>query len=364
MASTILELAASIARIFGQMRLCCLLSTVAIAAGLCAESARADLLLYRCGTDVCRVAPDGTGKRKLTREGTHTWLSASADGSRLAVVRDTFAHLLDARGRHVAGPLPRGGTVVIAEVSPDGTQLATIELLPEITPAPVGSPPGSPGMPGLQPYLFLSDGTNRDAVARAVADTAWFGSRLTRSDPGSAPPFALGVCLLAVNTDFACERDIARDPAQDVHSAAFSPDGTSVAVAREDGAIVLYGAAGVRMLTADGGQPSWSPDGRRIAFERDGDLYVGRRRIVRGGAQPVWTSAPACKRRPRLRIRGRRVLVSACAPQPGRVTITLRANGRRVARRAVRAADGGTVEVRLRRPADRSARLQVAATVR
>ena len=58
------------------------------------------------------------------------------------------------------------------------------------------------------------------------------------------------------------------------------------------------------------------------------------------------------------------MIVTACAPQPGRVTITLRADGRRVARRTVRAATGGTVEVRLRRPADRSARLQVAATVR
>ncbi|HEX5783033.1 MAG TPA: hypothetical protein VFX80_13980 [Solirubrobacteraceae bacterium] len=341
------------------MRLRCLLIAAA-AALLCAETARSDLLLYRCGTDICRVAPNGTGERRLTREGTHTWLSASADGSRMAVVRDTFAHLLDGRGREVAGPLARGGTVVIAELSPDGSQVATIELLPEISPAPVGSPPGSPGIPGFQPYLFLSDGTNRDVVARAVADTAWFATRLTRTDPGSTAPFPLGVCLLAVNTDFPCERDIARDPAQDVYSAAFSPDGTSVAVAREDGAIVVYGAT-VRVLTDDGGQPSWSPDGRRIAFERDGDLYVGRRRIVRGGQQPVWTTAPACNRRVRMRLRRRSVIVTACAPQPGRVTITLRADGRRVARRTVRAATGGTVEVRFRRPAGR---LQVAATVR
>jgi WD40-like Beta Propeller Repeat len=342
----------------------------AAVAVLCIDAApaRADLLLYLCGTEVCRVAPDGTGKRKLARSGTHTWLSASLDGRRMAVVRDTYAFLLDRRGRQVAGPLARGGTVVIAELAPDGSQVATIELLPEITPAPVGSPPGSPGIPGFQPYLFLSDGTNRDVVARAVADTAWFGARLTRTDPGSAPPFPLGVCLLAVNTDFACESDVARDPALDVYSAAVSPDGKTVAVAREDGAIVLYDAVGVRMLTAAGGQPSWSPDGRRVAFERDGDLFVtfkGReRRILRNGAQPIWTTAPACRRGARLRVRGGKVVVTACAPQPGRLTITLRADGRRVARRTVRAATGGTVEVRLRRPADRSARLQVAATLR
>jgi Dipeptidyl peptidase IV (DPP IV) N-terminal region len=376
----ILELAASTVRIFRHMGSRRFLIAVAVAAFLCAaEPAAADLLLYRCGNDVCRAAPDGSGKRKLTRAGTHTWLSASADGSRLAVVRNTFAYLLDGRGRQVAGPLTRGGTVVIAELSPDGSQVATIELLPEITPAPVGSPPGSPGIAGLQPYLFLSDGTSRDVVARATADTAWFGTRLTRTDPGDASPFPLGVCLLAVNTEFPCERDLARDPAQDVFNPAFSPDGSRVAVVqgppRHTGAgpLLLYDtatAAPVRVLAGGPAtQPSWSPDGKRIAFEQDGDLYVGRtsgnaRRILRGGVQPVWTTAPACKARPRVRTRRNRVIVTVCAPQPGRVTITLRADGRRVARRTVRAATGGTVEVRLRRPADRSARLHVAATVR
>ena len=369
----ILELAASILRILGHMGFRRLLIAAAVAV-LWAEPASADLLVFRCGNDVCRVAPDGSGKRKLTREGTHTWVSASADGSRIAVVRNTFAHLLDGRGRELTGPLTRGGTVVIAEISPDGSQVATIELLPEITPAPVGSPPGSPGISGFMPYLFLSDGTNRDVVARAIADTGWFGARLARSDNGDDPPFPLTVCLLAVNTDFPCERDVASDPALDVFNAAFSPDGTRVAVVRSQdvdaGEIVLYDtatAAPVRVLVGGPAkQPSWSPDGKRIAFEKDGDVYVARtsgaaRRILRGGEQPVWTTAPACKARARLRVRGRRVIATACAPQPGRVTITLRANGRRVARRTVRAATGGTVEVRFRRPAGR---LQVAATVR
>ena len=331
MASTILELAASMVRIFGQMGSRRLLAPAAAAvAVLCADAtpAPADLLLYRCGTDVCRVAPDGTGKRRLTDAGTHTWLSASADGRRLAVVRDTFAHVLDGRGRQVAG----------------------------------------------------ADGADRDVVARAVADTGWFGPRLTRSDNGDDPPFPLTVCLLAVNTEFPCERDVARDPAQDVFAPAFSPDGTLVAVVQapgeDDGAgpIVLYDAAtaaAVRVLTGGPDEhPSWSPDGKRIAFERDGRLFVARatgrpreRRIGRG-EQPVWTTAPACRARPRLRVRGSKVIVTACAPQPGRVTITLRADGRRVARRTVRAATGGTVEARLRRPADRSARLHVAATLR
>jgi WD40-like Beta Propeller Repeat len=110
-------------------------------------------------------------------------------------------------------------------------------------------------------------------------------------------------------------------------------------------------------------QPAWSPNGKRIAFERGGDIYVAHatgapreRRVLKGGEQPNWTSAAACKpRRSRVRVVRRGALVTACAPQPGRLTVTLLRGGRRVARRTVTAATGGMVTVRLRRPAGASA---------
>ena len=207
------------------MATCRLLSAAAIVAGglplAAATPAQADALLYRCGPNVCRAAPDGSGKQQLTSDGrpggpSYGWLSASANGSRMAVVRATFAYVLDSRGRTVGRALPRGGTAVIAEIAPDGRQVATIELVPELTPAPVGSPPGSPGLSGFQPYLFVvgADGAGREAAARAVVDTGWLGGRLVRTDTSRSAPFPLGICLLAVNTDFRCERDIARDPMQ------------------------------------------------------------------------------------------------------------------------------------------------------
>jgi WD40 repeat protein len=351
-----------------------------------AAPAAADSLLYRCGTDVCRAAPDGTFKRKLAGGGTHTWLSATRDGSRLAVVRSTFAYVLDGKGRQIGAALPRGGTAVIAAIAPDGSQVATVELLPEIAPAPVGSPPGSPGISGLMPYLFVMglDGSARDASARAVVDTGWLGARLVRTDSSGTAPFPLGICILATNTGFQCERDVARDATTDLFNPAFSPDGAQVAVvkaAAETGAgpIVLYDAATaapVRQLTTGtDAQPSWSPDGKRIAFARGGAVYVARatgkpraRRVLKKAEQPVWTTAPACKRRPRVRAKGRAAIVTACAPQPGRLTITLLQSGRRVARRTVTAATGGTVTVRLRRPAGagrlKARARQVAATRR
>jgi len=337
----------------------------------------ADALIYRCGTNVCRAAPDGSAKKRLTRDGgTYTWVSASRDGSRLAVVRSTFARVLDGRGNALTGNLPRGGTAVIAEIAPDGSRMATVELLPEIAPAPVGSPPGSPGISGLMPYLFVMrpDGTARDSVARAVVDTAWLGDRLTRTDSGDMSPFALGICLLPADLDFACERDLARDATRDLFNPAFHED--QVAVVRstaESGAgeIVVYDtdtAAPIRTVTGGAAaEPTWSPDGRRIAYERGGRIYVGKRRVLRG-RQPVWTTAPACRNRVRLRLRPHTVIVTACAPQPGRLTITLRADGRRAGRKTVHTPTGRVVKVRLRRPAGhlraRARFRQLAATVR
>jgi hypothetical protein len=304
--------------------------------------------VYRCGPNVCKAAPDGTGKQRLTTDGRpggplYSWLSASADGSRLAVVKATYAYVLNGTGRRLTGKLPRGGIGVIAEIAPSGAQVATVELLPEVTPAPVGSPPGTPGLSGFVPYMFVmkADGSAREATARSVIDIGWLGQRLVRTDRADADPFPYGICVLATNTDFQCGSDAARDPTQDLFNPAFSSDGALVAVVRSPsttigaGAIVIYDvatAAPVRELVAGTNtQPTWSPNGKRIAFERGGDIYVARatgapreRRVLRGGVQPIWTSAAACKpRRPRVRVRGRGALVSVCAPQPGRLTVTL-----------------------------------------
>jgi WD40-like Beta Propeller Repeat len=344
-----------------------------LAAG--AARASADTLVYRCGPNVCKAAPNGTGKQRLTTDGKpggplYAWVSASADASRIAVVNATFAYVLNGKGRRITGKLPRGGIDVIAEMAPDGTQVATVELLPEISPAPVGSPPGTPGLSGFVPYMFVmnADGSGREATARVVVDMTWLGARLVRTDTSDTDPFPYGICLLVTNVDFQCERDVARDPTQDLFNPAFSPDGTLAAVVRSPsttigaGPIVIYNAAtGAQVRQLVGGQntqPTWSPDGKRIAFERGGDIYVARatgapreRRVLKGGEQPTWTTAPACKaRRPRVRVRGRSALVSVCARQPGRLTVTLVHAGRRVARRTVTAGTGGTITVRLRRP--------------
>ncbi len=52
---------------------------MAVAGGLaCPAGAQADALIYRCGTNVCRAAPDGSARTRLTHDGgtymaTSTW---------------------------------------------------------------------------------------------------------------------------------------------------------------------------------------------------------------------------------------------------------------------------------------------------
>jgi TolB protein len=56
-----------------------------------------------------------------------------------------------------------------------------------------------------------------------------------------------------------------------------------------------------RMLAQDGAQPYWSPDGRKIAFAKQSDIYImnadgsGQRNLTRGAGRressPVWSPA-------------------------------------------------------------------------
>jgi dipeptidyl aminopeptidase/acylaminoacyl peptidase len=210
-------------------------------------------------------------------------------------------------------------------------------------------------------FVAKADGSERKTTARAVVDAAWFGSRLTRTDKSRTDPFPYGICLLVSNTSFECERDVARDPTQDLINPAYSPDGRYVAVVKSPGTeigagpIVIYNAATAtpvrQLVDGENSHPTWSPDGKQIAFGHGDDVWVAHatgapraHRVLRHAQQPAWTTAAACKaRRPRVRVRGGSVLVTTCAPQPGRLTVTLLREGRRVR--------GRTVTAALRRPA-------------
>jgi Tol biopolymer transport system component len=57
----------------------------------------------------------------------------------------------------------------------------------------------------------------------------------------------------------------------------WSPDGTKIAFERDPGGAMVADAAGRQVLSLHGETSSWSPDGRRIAFSRDGAITVADR---------------------------------------------------------------------------------------
>jgi hypothetical protein len=285
-----------------------LLVTAATAGPAGVANAASGSIVFRCGSNLCRVSPDGSARTNLTRNGrkggpAYGWLSATRSGTRLGVAFGNRAYILNGTGRRVRGPMARSGIVLVAQIRPDGSQLATIELVPEVLPVLPPSPPIST----LTPYLYLASakGQDRDTVARSTTVAGWFGRRLMRDDRADKDPFEQGICLLASNAGFECERTVAAEAGHDLLGPVASPDGRLIAATRAPmdrfaGGIALYDAktgARVRTLTTGSrdSQPSWSPDGKRIAFARRHSLYVvpargGKARRIAAGVQPAWVS--------------------------------------------------------------------------
>jgi len=286
--------------------------------------------VFRCGDQVCRSAPDGKLRTTLTSDGGYTWVSASADGARLGVVHDGAAYVLDGEGGFVAGALPRSAVVTAAQLSPDGSQIATIE--------------------GGTSFSMNFKGSGRTALAPSAGGVGWLGARLLSSD-GTA------TCLLAGTT---CERVVGGGA-----SPAASADGHLVAGAR--GGIALFDAgtgALARQLTtgAADSAPTFSPDGSLVAFSRGNEIFVtaataapgAEKSVVKNGRQPVWVSGGAACRETltaKPKAKDKRIEATACAPGAGTLTVTLVTGEHRLARKKVKTKLGGLVTVSFKKPA-------------
>jgi TolB protein len=233
-----------------------------------------------CHDEIYVINADGTGLRRLTRnavvDGAPVW---SPDGRRIAFTRDRdrqtaniYVMNADGSGQRRLTPNLRRRPWVELAWSPDWKKIAFIASAGHLGAADI--------------FVINADGSGLLNVTNTVTtsfDFAWSpdGRRIAylEGDPAGAP-------LYVVNADGTGKHRLTRPLMVDLGSPSWSPDGRTLAFT---GGSVLYtvhaDGTGLRKLTRGPGWnvgPDWSPDGRRIVFVsgRDGlahrtfDLFV------------------------------------------------------------------------------------------
>jgi hypothetical protein len=157
-------------------------------------------------------------------------------------------------------------------------------------------------------WIADADGSHRTLLVRRAADPAW-------SPSGTRLAFTRGGSVWTIRADGVGERRLARGG-----HAAWSANGARIAFDRGgvtyvvsssggtarafthgvtpaysgDGRLAVVDDGTVRVGTAiygTGNDPTWSPDGRDLAYESDGTIYVGGIAVARG-RQPAWRPEP------------------------------------------------------------------------
>jgi Tol biopolymer transport system component len=289
-----------------------------------------DVVVYVCGKDLCRVAPNGKQRQRLTRDGArdgpYSRPSISRTGRRLAFRKGTRGQVYTARvaakrlrGRRRIGPAPGGAhdaTQFDVALSRDGRRVAWVELRINVVFDTIdyrrymasfdGSGIRQVAASGGRPFVAFFDTARilREGLADSVEsrpDVVTVDQGLCVPDPESEQNGTCG--------DHGPQA--AYDPqARHLRHPHVSPDGRRlVATAyRSDegidnsveppGQLLLFdvgSALPIRELTTGPGDryPSFSPDGRKVVFERSGSVRAigasgGRAKRLVTGVQPTW----------------------------------------------------------------------------
>jgi TolB protein len=237
----------------------------------------------------------------------------NADGSGVAQVTHNESISRDQRQPRLSRDRRRvvylstadGGPFWITVVNIDGSGERVVSDFGEDEFDPVVHPGGrelafvSRCCEGVGIYRVNVDGTGR----RRLSETPGFDDSPAFSPAGGQIAFVSSrdgnAEIYVMNRDGSNQRRLTDHPAGDF-APVFSADSRTIAfVSRRGGRDEIYvmnwdGSDVRRLTTEGGGPPAFSPDGRRIAFAFDGDVYVmnadgsGRRRLARGG-RPVFS---------------------------------------------------------------------------
>jgi Tol biopolymer transport system component/CubicO group peptidase (beta-lactamase class C family) len=236
---------------------------------LAKSAADSKLAFIRMPNGLSVTNADGTERRTLTGNASLATPAWSPDGKKIAFVRE------------------RGGSYEVYVMNADGGRQQKLAR----GNAPVWSPDAKKiaFLRSGDIYVMNADGSEQRSLTRNAAsdsDAAWSpdGKKIAfvHERGGNAE-------ILVMNADGTGQRNLTRNASRD-EDPVWSPDGRQIAFARK----VAWGAGGVGgqfdvfVMKADGsGQrrltrdpsgeshPAWSPDGRKIVFERHGGSGAG-----------------------------------------------------------------------------------------
>jgi Tol biopolymer transport system component len=213
------------------------------------------LIAFSSGGDIVVVHPDGTGRMKLTPNGSHAFGPIwSPEGRKIlfydtpAEIRDISLYVMNADGsgrlKLADGPIAQGGY----RWSPDGRMIAfvTFDL----------------NDPIMELWVMQADGSGKVMLSGDASAFCWSpdGERLAYVSLESS-------LLHIINLDGS--GDVQLTNLRVDKSPAWSPDGTRIAFRGSDGNIHLISPDGTGEVDITHGagndaEPTWSPDGSKI----------------------------------------------------------------------------------------------------
>jgi hypothetical protein len=283
-----------------------------------------DVVVYVCGNDLCRVAPDGKGKQRLTRNGGYSRPSISRTGRRLAFRRGSRVYTARVawkklKGVRRVGPAPDGpadATQFDVAISRDGRRVLWVELRINVVSTSIdyrrfasnfdGSGIEQVASSGGRPFVGWFDTTRilREGLADSVEtrpDATTVDQGLCVPDPESERNGTCGdhgpQAAFDPQARHLRHPHVSADGRRLVATAYRTDEQIDNAV-EQPGQLLLFDVASalpIRELTtgASDRYPSFSPDGKRVIFERSGTVRTigvdgGRAKRVIKGVQPTW----------------------------------------------------------------------------